>query len=107
LLTQMLGQGGPGNPGASEDHEPSDKPQKQTLDESGLGASPYGLFNAPEPVTAADTDFRGLVKKDNFLRLANHHFTLLDQDGAGYLTLAKLPKTLIQQKLEKIGHHRS
>jgi hypothetical protein len=108
LLAQMGGQGGaPGNPGASEDHEPSAKPQKQTLDESGLGASPYGLFNAPEPVTAADTDFRGLVKKDNFLKLAGHHFTLLDQDGAGYLTLAKLPKTLIQQKLEKIGHRRS
>jgi hypothetical protein len=108
LLAQMPGQSGaPGNPGASEDHEPSDKPQKQTLDESGLGASPYGLFNAPEPVTAADTDFRGLVKKDNFLKLANHHFTLLDQDGVGYLTLAKLPKTLIQQKLEKIGHRRS
>jgi hypothetical protein len=104
-----LAQGGgmPGSPGASEDHEPTDKPQKQTLDESGQGASPYGLFNAPEPVTAADADFRGLVKKDNFLKLADHHFTLLDSDGAGYLTLAKLPKTLIQQRLEKIGHRRS
>ncbi len=104
-----LAQGGGDMPGPtpSEDHEPSAKSQKQTLDESGLGASPYGLFSAPEPVTAADTDFRGLVKKDNFLKLADHHFTLLDHDGAGYLTLAKLPKTLIQQRLEKIGHKRS
>jgi EF hand len=104
---QVSGSDMPGNPGASEDHEPSDKPQKQTLDESGSGAAPYGLFSAPEPVTAADTDFRGLVKKDNFMKLADHHFTLLDADGSGYLTLAKLPKTLIQQKLEKTGHRRS
>jgi hypothetical protein len=96
-----------GAPLPTGDQEPTNAPQKQTLDESGLGASPYGLFNAPEPVTAADTDFRGLVKKDNFMKLANHHFTLLDTDGSGYLTLAKLPKTLIQQKLEKIGHRRS
>jgi hypothetical protein len=99
--------GGMASPSPQDDREPSDKPQKQTLDESGQGASPYGLFNAPEPVTAADPDFRGLVTKPNFLKLADHHFTLLDHDGAGYLTLAKLPKTLIQQRLEKTGHRRS
>jgi EF hand len=97
----------PGNPGPSGDHEPSEGPQKETVDESGKGASPYGFFNAPEPVTAADPDFRGLVTKDNFLKLADHHFTLLDHDGVGYLTLDKLPKTLIQQRLEKVKHHRS
>jgi hypothetical protein len=99
--------GGMASPAPQDDREPSAKAQKQILDESGQGASPYGLFNAPEPVTAADPDFRGLVKKDNFLKLAHHHFTLLDSDGVGYLTLAKLPKTLIQQRLEKMGHRRS
>lgn len=98
--------GMPSTPGASGDREPTDRPQKQTLDESGAGASPYGFFNSPEPVTAADPDFRGLVKKDNFLKLADHHFTVLDKTGAGYLTLEGLPKTLIQQQLERMGKHR-
>jgi hypothetical protein len=101
-----LAQGTPG-PRAHEDHEPTEHPQKETIDESGRGASPYGFFNAPEPVTAADFDFRGLVAKANFLNLAERHFTALDHDSVGYLTLAKLPKTLIQQSLEKGGHRRS
>jgi EF hand len=91
-------------PSAEGDHEPSDAPQKETVDVSGVGASPYGFFNAPEPVTAADPDFRGLVAKANFLKLADHHFTVLDHDSVGYLTLDKLPKTLIQQKLEHVKH---
>ena len=94
------------SPQASGDHEPSEAPQKQTLDESGRGASPYGFFNAPEPVTAADTDFRGLIFKANFLSLGERHFAALDHDSVGYLTLAKLPKTLIQQGLEKLKHRR-
>ena len=94
-------------PSSMDDHEPTDAPQKETVDVSGVGASPYGFFNAPEPVTAADTDFRGLVFKANFLKLADHHFTLLDKDGVGYLTLDKLPKTLIQQKLEHVKHRHS
>jgi hypothetical protein len=94
------------SPHSQMDTEPTDKPQKQTIDESGQGASPYGLFNAPEPVTAADFDFRGLVAKANFMKLADRHFTALDKTGAGYLTLAGLPKTLIQQKLEHTGKHR-
>jgi hypothetical protein len=100
------GAGGP-TPSSADDHEPESKPQKETVDESGQGASPYGFFNAPEPVTAADIDFRGLIYKDNFLKLADRHFTALDKDGAGYLVLAKLPKTLIQQQLQGIKRHRS
>ncbi len=100
------GQDMPGPGGGADDHEPTDHPQKQTLDESGQGASPYGFFNAPEPVTAADFDFRGLVAKANFLKLADRHFTILDKDGVGFLTLAKLPKTLVQQELEHGKHGR-
>ncbi|HZC17495.1 MAG TPA: hypothetical protein VE309_12105 [Caulobacteraceae bacterium] len=101
------GEGLPPGPTSHDDHEPTDHPQKQSIDESGQGASPYGFFNAPEPVTAADIDFRGLVYKDNFLKLADRHFTVLDKDSAGYLVLAKLPKTLIQQRLSQIGRHKS
>ena len=84
-LAQASGMPGPTS---QMDTEPAEHPQKQTLDESGQGGSPYGFFNAPEPVTAADSDFRGLIKKPNFLALAERHFTALDHDGAGYLTLA-------------------
>ena len=102
--------GGPGDnlptPSSEDDHEPTDHPQKEDVDESNQGASPYGFFNTPEPVTAADSDFRGLVYKDNFLKLADRHFTALDKDGAGYLVLAKLPKTLIQQRLAQVKHHK-
>lgn len=100
------GQGIPG-PSAEGDHEPEEKPQKETVDETGQGGSPYGFFNAPEPVTAADVDFRGLVYKDNFMKLSDRHFTALDKDGAGYLLLAKLPKTLVEQKLAQVKHRRS
>jgi hypothetical protein len=101
-----LAQGTP-SPGPAGDHEPVEAPQKQDVDESGQGASPFGFFQAPEPVTAADIDFRGLVAKANFLSLGERHFKALDHDGVGYLTLATLPKTLIQQKLEKVRHRRS
>ena len=97
-----LAQGAP-----SGDHEPVEHPQKQDVDESGQGASPFGFFQAPEPVTAADIDFRGLVAKANFLSLGERHFKALDHDGVGYLILAKLPKTLIQQELEKVRRRRS
>jgi hypothetical protein len=103
-----LAQGGPppGPAGPSDDEEPQDHPPKG-LDESQQGASPYGFFNAPEPVTAADPDFRGLIYKANFLKLADRHFGVLDQDSQGFLTLAKLPKTEIQKAIEKLGHRRS
>lgn len=102
-----LAQAGMPSPRTEDDHEPASRPQKQTIDESGQGASPYGFFNAPEPVTAADPDFRGIIAKANFLKLADRHFTALDHDSLGYLTLATLPKTLIQQRLEHVRHRRS
>jgi hypothetical protein len=73
---------------------------KLPLDESDQGASPYGFFDAPEPVTAADPDFRGFILKANFLALASRHFTELDRDNEGFLSLAKLPKTKVEMELE-------
>ncbi len=77
------------------------------LDVSGVGAAPFGFFSAPEPVTAADVDMRGFVKKPEFLALADRHFTELDGDDRGYLTLAGLPKTKVQQVLEAARRRRS
>ena len=70
------------------------------LDESKQGASPFSFFDEPEPVATADFNFNGKITLPNFLRLADMHFTTLDRDGAGYLTLARLPKTQIQRLLE-------
>ena len=71
------------------------------FDESGQGAAPYSLFEEPEPIMAADMDLNGFIRKANFLKLADTHFTTLDRDGDGYLSLAKLPPTPIQRLIEK------
>jgi hypothetical protein len=65
------------------------------------GAAPFSFFDIPEPLSAADVDFSGVITRPNFLKLADRRFDKLDQDQAGYLTLAKLPKTYVQLKLER------
>ncbi len=77
------------------------------LDESGQGASPFGLFEEPEPVMTANFDLNGMIRKANFLKVAGMHFEALDTGGAGYLTLAKLPKTPIQKLIDKNRPKRS
>jgi hypothetical protein len=64
------------------------------------GAAPFGLLETPEPLSAADVDFSGFIMKANFLKVADRRFYKLDHDQDGYLTLAKLPKTYVQKKLE-------
>jgi hypothetical protein len=76
-------------------------PRPKDFDESNQGAAPYSLFEEPEPIMAADMDLNGFIRKANFLKVADMHFTTLDRDEAGYLTLAKLPKTPIQKLLER------
>lgn len=76
-------------------------PKPKDFDESNQGASPYSLFQEPEPIMAADLDLNGFISRANFLKLADMHFTNLDEDSHGYLTLAKLPKTPIQKLLER------
>jgi EF hand len=71
--------------------------QGETIPE---GAAPFGLLETPEPLSAADVNFSGFIMKANFLKLADRRFDKLDHDQDGYLTLAKLPKTYVQKKLE-------
>ena len=101
-LAQMMGpQSGaaPGQMGLDHDSPPPNI-KALPLDESKQGASPFSFFDEPEPVATADMNFNGKITLANFLRLADMHFTTLDHDGAGYLTLAKLPKTQVQKLLE-------
>lgn len=83
-----------------EHQEPEDAP-KIPLDETGQGAAPYSLLDEPEPVLAADLDLTGIITRKNFLKLADMHFTTLDQSQSGFLTLAGLPKTKAQVLLGK------
>ncbi|MDR3512491.1 MAG: EF-hand domain-containing protein [Caulobacteraceae bacterium] len=85
--------------------EPPEARPPHDIDESAQGASPYGFFFEPEPVMAADENLNGYIRKAGFLRLAGRHFDRLDPDGVGYLTLAKLPKTQAQLKVERYQRH--
>ena len=51
-------------------------------------------------MATADFNFNGKITKANFLQLADMHFTTLDRDGLGYLTLKRLPKTVAQKMIE-------
>jgi hypothetical protein len=89
------------DPGAASPQEDGDAP-KETLDLAGEGAAPYSFFNEPEPVMAADLSFRGLVTAKGFERLARIHFKALDVEEKNFVTLEDLPKTPVQQALEKL-----
>jgi hypothetical protein len=58
-------------------------------------------------VTAADFQASGEISLANFLKLADMHFTTLDSHNAGFLTLASLPKTMVQKQLEHRLRRRS
>lgn len=94
------GPGGTVDPGAGQDQGPGSDPRSRPYDASGAGASPYSFFDEPEPVAAADINFRGLIQKSDFVRLAEAHFANLDSRHLGYLTLDTLPKTPVQRRLD-------
>lgn len=58
-----------------------------------LGAGRYAFLNIPEPVLAADADMNRAVDAAEFRAAAKARFLQLDTAGAGYLTLAALPRT--------------
>jgi hypothetical protein len=104
------GQGGP--PQGSRIEPDLDSPSgssgsEKPYDASGAGASPYSFFDEPEPVSAADTHYRGVISKADFLQLAGVHFTALDPKDRGYLTLDTLPLTPVQRRLEHGRRRRS
>jgi hypothetical protein len=67
------------------------------------GASPYSILPIPEPVTSTDPDFmfRGRVRKDRFLAASGARFSALDFDNKGFLTLDALPRTAVQDIVDK------
>ncbi|HEY2179839.1 MAG TPA: hypothetical protein VGH15_14810 [Caulobacteraceae bacterium] len=82
-------------------HRAQPTPKAPGLNESMSGASPYSFFEEPEPLLAADFNVNGIVTRENFLKVADGHFTSLDEAGRGYLTLQGLPTTTVQKLLRK------
>jgi hypothetical protein len=92
------------DPNTLEDTGPNESGRSRPYDASGKGASPYGFFDEPEPVAAADVSFRGLISGTDFKTLADAHFKTLDRRDVGYLTLASLPETPVQRRLAHVRH---
>ena len=104
-------QGGPGQTAKGGDPNEGEVVPRDALPESrakpeaetslGTGASPYGLFRVPEPVTAADVDYvtSDVVRKAHFLAHARDNFAALDPHSNGYLTLAGLPQSPVERLL--------
>jgi Ca2+-binding EF-hand superfamily protein len=57
------------------------------------GAVYYSLLREPEPVRSADRNFDYRITQKEFEEHSDRHFTALDTEKRGYLTLADLPKT--------------
>lgn len=64
------------------------------------GAALYSFFYDPQPVSAADSDFNSRITLAEEESIAERRFVMLDTGRTGFLTLAGLPKTPVQQAAE-------
>lgn len=71
------------------------------------GAGLYGLLNEPEPVASADARFDGKITPADFRAAADRRFAALDVKKLGYLTLPDLPKTPVQELIERAAARRA
>lgn len=60
-----------------------------------------GFFNYPQPVKAADLDTNQTVTAQEWAQSTERWFATLDADHDGVLTLATLPRTPLQQMLDR------
>lgn len=65
------------------------------------GAGVYSFLNTPEPVSAADASFDGRITAAEFQAAVERRFEQLDKAGRGYLTLDSLPRTPVQELIDK------
>lgn len=95
-------QDGEAGGGRAEGFAPIEKAARELrkLPELPRGAGRYALINSPQPVVSVDTDLNRRITPLEMSAAADRRFTLLDPDAVGYLTLATLPKTPIQQRGE-------
>jgi Ca2+-binding EF-hand superfamily protein len=74
-----------------------DAPQDGNKLAPNQGAAYYGLFQEPEPLTAADRNFDFRITRQEFIDQADRHFHALDKTAKGYITLDDLPKTAAEK----------
>jgi len=60
-----------------------------------------GFFNYPQPVKAADIDTNQTVTAQEWAQATDRWFIALDTDQDGALTLATLPRTPLQQMMDR------
>ncbi|WP_309628667.1 hypothetical protein [Brevundimonas sp.] len=60
-----------------------------------------GFFNYPQPVKAADLDTNQTVTSQEWAQATERWFMVLDADQDGALTLATLPRTPLQQMMDR------
>jgi len=113
IRAQMGGPGGGmGGPGGGMGGPPGDGPPAGGRRPPGAdpmggmsldGAAPYGLLREPQPVAAAGLALSGRITSADFRRRANERFDWLDRGRKGFLELATLPKTMVQEMGTKRG----
>jgi len=62
-----------------------------------LGAGRFAFLNLPQPVSAADDDLNRGVSREEFRKAAADRFRQIDRTSLGYLIIANLPLTPVQQ----------
>lgn len=97
----------PGSSGRARGGFQLRQPREVKGETGAQGAAVYSLINQPEPVAAADADFDGKISLAEFEAAADRHFEILDTKQQGYLTLADLPKTPIQEAIERAAKLRA
>ena len=60
-----------------------------------------GFFNYPQPVKAADLDTNQTVTREEWTQATERWFIALDSDRDGSLTLETLPRTPLQQMMDR------
>ena len=93
------GPGGPdGKPSQPMQMPATAAPRKMRPDpERPRGAGLYGVINVRHPIKAADQDMNARVTAEEWRRILNSRFAILDKQGLGYLTLDSLPPTPWQE----------
>lgn len=56
------------------------------------------FLNIPQPIKAADTDTNQRITAEEWTRVGDRWFALLDTDRDGFLTMAELPQTALQRR---------
>lgn len=87
---------------------PQEGPRRKMRGGRGAGAVGYGpvaeagFFNLPQPVKAADVNIDQRVTAEEWATASERWFLALDTDRDGRLTLAGLPRTPLQARVEGV-----